>query len=189
MSNLLFTSDTHFGHSNIIKYSNRPFQDVHEMNEKMIQEWNKLVKPQDTVYHNGDFAFMPYDKFKQLVWRLNGRIYVQLGNHDKTITQNRVDLLKQGKIVSIENYREIKVDGQMIVLFHYGMRTWNKAHHNSIHLFGHSHGSLPAFGKSVDIGVDNKEIHAEYRPTHLDEILAFMSKREFVSVDHHGEDM
>lgn len=188
MSNTWFISDTHFGHANIIKYSQRPYKDVDEMNEMMVQEWNKLVKPEDNVYHNGDFAFMPYDKFRQLLWRLNGHIYVQLGNHDKVITQHRNDLLKQGKIVSIENYRELKIDGQMIVLFHYGQRVWNKSHHGSIHLYGHSHGSLPPHGKSVDVGVDCKEITHEYRPIHLDEILKYMKTREEAVVDHHGMD-
>jgi calcineurin-like phosphoesterase family protein len=182
-----FISDTHFGHANIIKYSQRPFKDVDEMNEMMIQEWNKLVKPEDEVYHNGDFAFMTYDKFRVLSWRLNGRIYLQLGNHDSMIIQHRTDLLKQGKIVSIENYRELKTAGNpMIVLFHYGQRVWNKSHHGSIHLYGHSHGSLPPHGLSVDAGVDCKEITSEYRPVHLDEVLAYMSKRKQAVVDHHG---
>jgi calcineurin-like phosphoesterase family protein len=181
-----FISDTHFGHANIIKYSNRPFKDVDEMNELMIQEWNKLVKPNDAVYHNGDFAFMTFDKFRLMHRRLNGDIYLQLGNHDKMIIQHKTDLLKQGKIVSIENYRELKIGGHMIVLFHYGQRVWNKSHHGSIHLYGHSHGSLPPFGKSVDAGVDCKEITHEYRPIHLDEVLKYMSKREQSVVDHHG---
>lgn len=184
--NRWFISDTHFGHTNIIKYSKRPFRDVDEMNEAMIQEWNKLVKPEDEVYHNGDFAFLTYDKFRLLHWRLNGRIFLQLGNHDTMIIQHRTDLLKQGKIASIEHYRELKIPGNMIVLFHYGQRVWNKSHHGSIHLYGHSHGSLPPHGLSVDIGVDCKEITHEYRPVHLDEVLAYMSKREQAVVDHHG---
>jgi calcineurin-like phosphoesterase family protein len=55
-------------------------------------------------------------------------------------------------------------------------------------LYGHSHGSLPPFGKSVDVGVDCKEITEDYRPVTADEVLTYMSKREFVAVDHHGDD-
>lgn len=186
MNSMWFISDTHFGHANIIKYSNRPYKDVSEMNEMMIQEWNKLVKPQDDVYHNGDFAFLQLDKLKQLLSRLNGKIHLTLGNHDKEITRHRTDLLKHGKFVSIEHYRELKVAGKMIVLFHYGQRVWNRSHHSSIMLYGHSHGSLPPHGLSVDVGVDCKEITSEYRPIHLDEVLKYMSKREAVVVDHHG---
>jgi calcineurin-like phosphoesterase family protein len=183
-----FISDTHFGHTNIIRYSNRPYSDVEEMNQKMIAEWNCRVKPNDDVYHLGDFAFLPLPKLKSLLWSLNGRINLMLGNHDKEIIKNRKELLEQGKFATIQHYRELKIAGKMLVLFHYGQRTWNKAHHGSIHLYGHSHGSLPPHGLSVDVGVDCKEITPEYRPIHLDEVLDYMSKRTFAKVDHHGED-
>ncbi len=186
MSDIWHISDTHFGHANIIKYSNRPYANVDEMNEMMIQEWNKLVKPGDNVYHNGDFAFMSVDRLEKLLWRLNGSIHLVLGNHDKEIIKNRNRLLKHGKFATIQHYNELKVGGQMVVLFHYGMRVWNKSHHGSILLYGHSHGSLPPYGKSVDVGVDCKEITSEYRPIHLDEVLKYMSKRETPVVDHHG---
>lgn len=186
MSDIFFVSDTHWGHSRIIQYSSRPFSSVDEMNETLIKNWNDRVKPGDLVYHNGDFAFMPYDKFKSLLNRLNGKIYVQLGNHDKMLVEHKADLLRAGKIVSIENYRELKIAGKTIILFHYGCRVWNKSHAGSILLYGHSHGSLPPYGKSVDIGVDCKEITHEYRPIHLDEIMKYMSKRETPVADHHG---
>jgi calcineurin-like phosphoesterase family protein len=186
LSNTFFCSDTHFGHSRIIKYSNRPYTDVEEMNEKMRAEWNALVKPGDNVYHLGDFAFMPFEKLHKYTWSLNGNIHLIKGNHDKEIDRNQRELLKQGKFVTIQHYRELKIAGKMLVLFHYGQRVWNKSHHGSIHLYGHSHGSLPPHGLSVDVGVDCKEITPEYRPIHLDEVLQYMSKREQAVVDHHG---
>lgn len=187
MSDPWFISDTHFGHNNIIQYSNRPFPDVETMNEQMVANWNALVKPTDTVYHLGDFAFMKYSAFKNLTWRLNGKIKLILGNHDKMIIQNTNELLRGGKFESIENYHELKVGGKMLVLFHYGQRVWNRSHHSSIHLYGHSHGSLPPHGLSVDVGVDCKEITNEYRPIHLDEIFKYMAKRAPEIVDHHGD--
>ena len=81
--------------------------------------------------------------------------------------------------ISIEPYREIKVGEQMICLFHYGCRVWNKAHYGSWMLYGHSHGSLPPYGKSVDVGVDAKFIHNEYRPTHFEEIQLFMERQSY----------
>jgi calcineurin-like phosphoesterase family protein len=187
MEDIWFVSDPHFGHKNIIQYSNRPFADVDEMNEKMVENWNALVKPGDRVYCNGDVAFMPYDKFRAFIWRLNGNIHLVLGNHDKMISEHKNDLLKQGKFATIQHYNELKVAGETIILFHYGMRTWNKAHRGSILCYGHSHGSLPPFGRSVDVGVDCKEITSDYRPIHLDELLAYMKKREPEIVDHHGK--
>lgn len=180
-----FTSDTHFGHANIIKYSNRPFTDVNEMNEALIRNWNDCVKDGDDIYHLGDFAFMTFDKFRQLIYRLNGNIHFIRGNHDKMIDQNKNSLLK-GRFSSIQDYKELKVDGKMIVLFHYGQRVWNKSHHGSIHLYGHSHGSLPPHGKSVDVGVDCKEITHEYRPVSVEEVFKYMETRQGEVVDHHG---
>jgi len=184
-----FISDTHFGHKNIIQYSNRPFSSVEEMNEHMVNEWNALVKPNDEIYHLGDFAFMPFTDFKKLLWRLNGIKHHIRGNHDKMIDQNKKQLISSGALASSQDYRELKTSGNpMIVMFHYGQRVWNKSHHGSIHLYGHSHGSLPPHGKSVDVGVDCKEITEEYRPIHIDEVLEYMNKREFQAVDHHTQD-
>lgn len=183
-----FVSDTHWGHANIIKYSNRPFNSVEEMNEALIQNWNERVGQYDIVYHLGDFAFLPYDALKRTARRLNGTKHLILGNHDKTIIQSQNDLLSSGTFASIQNYVELRHAGEFFCLFHYGQRVWNKSHRGSIHLYGHSHGSLPPFGKSVDVGVDCKEITADYRPVSVDEVIAYMKKREFVAVDHHGDD-
>ena len=65
-------SDTHFGHKNVIKYDNRPFQDVAAMDEALIKNWNSVVKPGDTIYHLGDFAFSSEDKVCEVLERLNG---------------------------------------------------------------------------------------------------------------------
>jgi len=182
-----FTSDTHWGHKNIIQYSNRPFASVEDMNEALINNWNAVVKHDDIVYHLGDFAFLPYDNIKRIIRRLNGTKHFIMGNHDKEIDRNRSDLIRSNTFASIQNYYELKHDGHFIVLFHYGQRVWNKSHHGSIQLYGHSHGSLPPFGKSVDVGVDCKEITEEYRPVSFDEVIAYMKNREFQAVDHHGD--
>lgn len=187
MSNIYFVSDTHFGHANIIRYSNRPYNNIQEMNEQFILNWNAVVKPEDTVWHLGDFAFMQLSEFKKLLWRLNGDINVVLGNHDKLITNNQRELLAQGKIKSVQHYKRLDVEKSTIILFHYGMRVWEKSHHGSILCYGHSHGSLPPHGLSVDVGVDCKEITEEYRPIALNELLLYMKKRKISVVDHHGK--
>lgn len=186
MSETFFISDTHFWHSRICLYSSRPFSSVEEMNEAMIVNWNDVVEPNDDVYHLGDFAFCSRQELQKILTRLNGNIHVILGNHDRVLIENRQYFLNLGKIKSIQNYRELRVNKNFIVLFHYGQRVWNKSHHGSIQLYGHSHGSLPPYGKSVDVGVDCKEITPEYRPIHLDEVLAYMANRQSEVVDHHG---
>lgn len=77
-----FTSDTHFGHENIIEYCNRPFSSVGEMNTEMAKRWNARVRPSDTVYHLGDFALGPKDLWAGYRKFLNGRIIFTRGNHD-----------------------------------------------------------------------------------------------------------
>jgi calcineurin-like phosphoesterase family protein len=182
---LWLTSDNHYFHNNVIKYSSRPFADVQEMNETLIKNWNAVVKPNDEVWDLGDFSFGNYMQTCAILSRLNGKHHFVMGNHDKIIAQNKQDLLKSKLLHSIQDYKELKYNGNNIVLFHFPMRTWNRAHHNSILCHGHCHGNIDMWGKSVDIGVDAKFIHSEYRPTSLDEIIEFMNKVPVKIVDHH----
>ena len=79
-----FISDTHFGHANIIRYCNRPFASVQEMDETLVANWNAVVQPDDTVWHLGDFALVKgADVLEQYRSRLNGQINLILGNHDR----------------------------------------------------------------------------------------------------------
>ena len=80
--NTWIISDTHFGHENIIKYCNRPFSSVEEMDARMIKLWNNVVKKNDIVYHLGDFGVGNKEYISKIVSKLNGRIFLILGNHD-----------------------------------------------------------------------------------------------------------
>lgn len=80
--NTFFTSDTHFYHANILKYCNRPFSSVEEMNEKLIENWNSVVGKNDIVWHLGDFSFGKKENVSEIVPKLNGRINLVMGNHD-----------------------------------------------------------------------------------------------------------
>lgn len=77
-----FTSDSHFGHVNIIKYCNRPFASVPEMNSALVAGWNRRVGPDDIVYHLGDFAMGPKHLWPEYRRQLSARIVFILGNHD-----------------------------------------------------------------------------------------------------------
>jgi calcineurin-like phosphoesterase family protein len=148
---VLFTSDTHFGHENILKYCNRPFKSSWEMDAALVSNWNQVVADGDTVYHLGDFAFghgAEKEYIAKLAKQLRGDINLIIGNHEK-LAQSIPWRFK-----SIKHYDEIEVEGQKIVLFHYGMRTWHHDLRGTWHLYGHSHGGLPPYGKSLDIGVD-----------------------------------
>lgn len=157
-----FTADTHLHHGNIIKHCSRPFADADEMDEALIANWNARVGPRDHVWHLGDFAFCGGGRAAAYLERLNGIKHLVWGNHDS----KQVRRLPHWE--SSEPYTEISVDGLRIVLFHYALRVWNKSHHGSLHLYGHSHGNLPGTRQSCDVGVDCWD----YRPVSLEEILA-----------------
>lgn len=85
-------ADTHFNHENIIKYCNRPFSSVKEMDEALIKNWNKVVSNKDTVFHLGDVALSSKDYIASIVKRLNGRKILILGNHDNWSEQAYRDM-------------------------------------------------------------------------------------------------
>lgn len=186
---IYFTSDVHVGHANIIKYSNRPYSSVDEMNEQLIQNWNSIVTKEDDVWSLGDFSFMNFDKTINFIRRLNYRSFnMVLGNHCKDIRNRQRAYLDSKLVNSIQEYKEITVEGQHIVLFHYGCRVWNRVHRGSWLLYGHSHGTLPPYGKSVDVGVDAPFVTGmpEYRPYSFEEVRRFMNKQDAVWGDQHG---
>ena len=80
MTRIYLIADTHFNHGNIIKYCNRPFSDIEEMNNTIINNWNSIVGKDDIVYHLGDFLLG--DNIKDFLSKLNGKIYLVRGNHD-----------------------------------------------------------------------------------------------------------
>lgn len=180
MSEIWFTSDTHFYHRRVIEYCDRPYSSVEEMNEDLIKKYNELVKSGDTVYHLGDFSFGDKEKTIKIINRLNGQKHIILGNHDKVIKGEVA-----AKFASVSNYKEIKgPDKRKIILCHYAFRVWNGSHRGSYNLYGHSHGSLEDLGiKQMDVGVDTNNM----KPYHMDEVVKYMSKRGFDAPDHHGQ--
>lgn len=157
MSKIFFTSDHHFGHKNIIKYSNRPFNSVDEMNEIMIQKWNEKINIEDEVYYLGDMGLNSPGKLRKILERLNGKIYLIRGNHEFSAQacHSRFEWIKDYFELVVKD-EEFERGEQMIILFHYSIRNWNASHYGSYHLYGHSHGTLfdDPNSLSFDIGVD-----------------------------------
>jgi len=170
-----FTSDHHFNHTNIIKYQNRPFANIKEMNETLIEVWNVHIKPSDLVYHIGDFVFHS-KAVEPIVKQLNGNIYLISGNHDL------FNAYKDTKI-KVEQYLEVNYNKQKFILFHYPIARWRVWYYGSIHLHGHCHGNFKhELATAMDVGVDTNK---EFRPYHIDEIIDLkkeaveMAKRTF----------
>lgn len=177
------TSDTHYAHENIIKYSNRPFRNVLDMNASLICNINCALPKGGTLYHLGDWSFGGLEKAFEFHSYLRRDIDIILitGNHDE---RNLKDKAFRKLFLEIHPFLETKLNGQRTTLCHYALRVWNKSHYGAWHLYGHSHGSLPDDPNSLsfDIGVDCHN----FKPLHFNEIAAIMQKKTWKPIDHHG---
>lgn len=129
-------SDLHFFHKNIIKLTGRPYQDLEDMHINLIENWNKVVGKEDTIYILGDFAFGAFEKAESILTQLNGKKHLVIGNHDKFIDNKNFN---KKLFASISNYCELNYNGEYYILSHYPFRDWNHMYRGSIHLHGHTH--------------------------------------------------
>ncbi len=192
---IYFCSDLHFGHKNIVKYCNRPFADVDDMNEKLIQNWNDVVAPTDSVYILGDLTFAKPEKTVEILDRLNGSKYLILGNHDSRVRKD--ENIKSRFVWCRDSYNLDCGDRERVVLNHFPMAVWDRSHHGAIHLHGHCHGKFKdpslensdptLFGASTqrcDVGVDCWD----YRPVTLAQIKERMARApKHLQYDEHNE--
>lgn len=186
---IFYSSDFHLFHKNIIKYSNRPFSDVEEMNRAIIDRVNEIVGEDDDFYLLGDVAFASVEKFRHLMLEIKCRnIHLVPGNHDPDAVIKMVGA--DGETCfwkSVSPLLEITDQGRRVVLCHYKMAVFNKAHYDetrgrSYQLFGHSHGSMPGNTQQIDVGVDCWD----FRPVTLDQCIARMKTLPaYRSGDHH----
>ena len=171
MSNVFFTADNHFWHRKIIKYCNRPFSSVEEMNDIMIANWNGRVSPYDVIFVVGDFAFGKTSDVDKLLDRLHGKKVLIRGSHDK----QSLDAHGWTDVVSDCEFKHGVLPN--IFMAHHCHKVWPKSHYGSWHLFGHSHGGLNEYaeteGKILDVGVDSHD----FAPWSLDEVKEVMKTR------------
>jgi calcineurin-like phosphoesterase family protein len=134
---IFVTSDLHFGHKNIIKYENRPYENIEQMDYDYMKIWNKQVNNDDLIYVLGDFSWYKGKKTNEILKQLNGRKILIIGNHDK----NFLDDTKFDKTLfeEITYYKEINSNKTKIIMCHYPIADWNLKSNGSIHLYGHVH--------------------------------------------------
>ena len=192
-----FTSDLHADHKNIISYTNRPWNNVTEMIDGLINNWNSVVAPGDLVYNLGDFCFGRAQTVADICARLNGTIRLIRGNHDANWLK---DMAKKNIVIPnlewVKDYYMAKIqdgkEAQRIVLFHYPIAIWDGRHHGAFHLHGHSHSGFPqsSTSKYADVGVDTCWLptHKPHTPYSYNEVKELMSTKVFKSLDHHNED-
>lgn len=170
---VFFTSDPHFGHANIIKYCNRPFATVDEMDQALVANWNAVVAKGDEVYILGDLTMGDQALADRVLRQLNGRKYLVRGNHDY-FAKNYAG----HELAWVKDYHELKRNKQLLILSHYPFVEWNRNRHGSIHLHGHQHNhadynlSQRMEGKlRYDVGMDANN----FTPVSLDKLLRFLN--------------
>jgi calcineurin-like phosphoesterase family protein len=144
-----FTADTHFGHAGALALYRRPFASVAAMDAAMVGRWNAVVRPEDDVWHLGDFALrISAGSAGALLRSLHGRKHLVTGNNDPP------EIAALGEWSSVQAYAEMTVDSHQLVLCHYAFRTWNGMSKGALNLHGHSHGRLKPLARQIDVGVD-----------------------------------
>lgn len=183
-----FSSDFHLSHTNIAgkEISSwddgyRNFKSIEEMNKTIITAINKYVKEEDVLYFLGDFAFKDHTKIPYLRSLINCQtIHFIRGNHDEHIDKY------SNCFTSINDVITLNIGKQKVFLSHYSHRIWLGSHKGFIHLYGHSHGNIINFGKSMDVGIDVAyRLFKEYRPFSATEIIDIMAKRSISFVDNY----
>lgn len=181
---IFFTSDTHLGHANIIKYCQRPFLTATEQqmladgvkftphestvkrhDDAIIDNINACVGKEDMLWHLGDFCWGSKDKARMYRSRIKCQhVGLILGNHDQHDTEYVFD--------THDKFRSITYGNQEVFLCHYPMRSWNKSHHGVWHFFGHVHGNLADIPNllALDVGVDTHD----FKPWSWGEIYEYM---------------
>lgn len=132
------TSDTHFMHDKSFLYQPRGFQSVEDMNEAIVERWNKIVTPEDTVYHLGDVGLMDDERTIKLVKRLNGHIFLAFGNHD---SEKRIErYTTEGLFEDIQMGYRLRVGKDIVYLTHHLTNVINVTKHpRTWNLYGHTH--------------------------------------------------
>ena len=167
--NIFFTSDTHFYHGNIIKYCNRPYANVEEMNADLIKRWNAKVGTDDLVYFLGDFGLGPAVKLGEIRRQLNGRITMLRGNHDLF----RISQKKWKEVVGMDEVTD------MLFVHGYRLYHWPKEDHedadwDGYYLCGHIHEKWKWCGRHYNVGVDVNN----FEPISLEEMNEIAKQRQ-----------
>lgn len=176
-----YISDWHYGHENILSFDNRPFKNINEMNQTLVERWNSVVSPGDIVYVLGDMFWCKMDEAIPILNRLHGQKFLIKGNHDRC---NDGRFIK--KFVKVTEYLEVEDNGRKVVLCHYPIPCFKNHYYGWIHLYGHVHNSFEhhmmehdkflmeeLYGHPCQMyNVGSMMPYINYTPRTLDEILS-----------------
>lgn len=166
---IFFTSDMHFGHEWIINFTNRPYRNEQEMDQSLIENWNKTVPDDGLVFVLGDIGYTSQERLIDIFRQLNGKKILIRGNHDEIYKEETLNSIfsETHDLLYIRINNNETSSHQDIVLCHYPMFDWENIFEGSWQLFGHLHTrELPEFktlksklfATQYDVGVDNNNL-------------------------------
>lgn len=176
---VFFTSDLHCYHKNIIKYCNRPFDSVEEMNQTIIDNWNRVVPEDGITFVLGDCVFGGKEKWSKIFSQLNGIKYLIRGNHDGNFTSRDIFTAEYDfKLINV--MFDDKCPEQYIFACHYPMISWPHMEKGSWMVYGHIHtvnGETSFKDKlspsQYDVGVDNNN----FTPVSFQQVKEMITKQ------------
>ena len=164
-----YTADEHYGHENMIRFCNRPYDNVEQMQEDLIARHNSVVRKGDFTWHCGDMFWrtMDLNECRRILRALNGQHGLVIGNHDESA------LRIAGMFDAVHDTFFDKSTKPAVFLSHYAHRVWPKSHDGSYHVYGHTHAVLSDYRRSHDVGVDANK----YFPMSFDELDALIKSK------------
>jgi len=196
-----FTSDSHFRHNQKFIFESRGYKDRYEHDDALIAKINEVVRPEDTLIHLGDFCLnITPPEFNEILARINCQNIAYIwGNHNSCIRRSYEDAVATeygkdievypyaiGKLTYLGYYKELIVNGHMIVIHHYPHQIFNQMQKGAWQLSGHSHYSNPTTqldhpdNKILDVGWDG---HG--KPLSFPEIQKIMVNKNHIKQDKH----
>lgn len=167
---IYYVADLHFGHQSVIKFDNRPFSSVEEMDRILIELWNKKVSNKDLVYVVGDFAYRNTKPFEWYLKQLKGKKYLIIGNHDDKFLEAAAAM---SYFEGVDKMCHVRDDGRNICVCHYPLAEWNGMYHGTYHVYGHIHNSTNVtfqFMRTLDKALNCGVAINSYAPVTLKEL-------------------
>ena len=168
-------SDTHFGHANIIRHGERPFDTVDEMDETLVSNWNTAVRENDTVYHLGDLCGPRMDsRVEEIAEQLHGRIVLITGNHDRITPRIAATLAR------VTGPQRLQTRGKGVpgvVLSHVPVHNAGTDEPGRIKVVGNLHGHIHQRTSPTPLHCNVCVEHTGYRPIRLEEAIERLSEQ------------
>lgn len=163
-----YIADLHFGHKNIIKYDNRPFDTVEEMDQCLMDRWNNAVGDNDTVYILGDVSWYNRRIEEDIMSKLNGHKMLVIGNHDSGLVQNVYD--------AVAPMMFIKDGWDDVVLCHYPVMALPQVTNGKgIHLYGHTHTTSEWHDMLAYCGMYKRDYGRNYKAANVGCMMQYMN--------------